>query len=227
MIRRYINMLLIVCLAVLACDGDDDGDESQAGNGGGTAGTSSEAAIAGSPCEKICDIVEALKCPNEDGAACMQKCNRYWTYEPCKTELRALLNCGAQFEQSSWECDEIGEADVKGGLCDAEFTAAESCQPRSTLYRRSRYRTERGLFRFRGPDRRRLESKDRAARSRASTAARSRPRGGFRPRLCASIKTLAARSPGSNCTRLRIGRAIYFSERDDTMVRLGRWTQSL
>jgi hypothetical protein len=66
MIGSYVTLLLSVCFALGACNGDDEGNESQAGSGGSVAGNSADVAIAGSPCDKICDIANALQCPNDD-----------------------------------------------------------------------------------------------------------------------------------------------------------------
>jgi hypothetical protein len=45
----------------------------------------------------------------------------------CSEPLRAVLACFAKQQQSSWECDEDGNAAIKDGFCDTEQAAFARC----------------------------------------------------------------------------------------------------
>ena len=99
-----------------ACSGGDGG-----GAGGGAAQTLAQA------CQQGCDKAATLKCPGDPAVSeCVTQCKSSFP-AACEGKFVAYSNCATGRPTSDWLCDTSGNADLKSGVCSAEFDAAVAC----------------------------------------------------------------------------------------------------
>lgn len=126
--RGAVVLAIAAILGVCACDGsgdDDDSPENMAGQSGGGAGSgSSEGAGA---CAKLCDVMAEVDCVGDDPSTCEDDCAVRWNRTRCTNELRATITCASNSPLTDWECDDMNEANLKAGACDAVLQALVTC----------------------------------------------------------------------------------------------------
>ena len=125
-----VVQVLIVLLA--GCAGDDSSPKDtakmpvgSAGSGATDAGVNADLDVV-EICTKFCALVEPLECPN-DTSPCSLVCWATYQSPQCGDELRALIDCSITRKASDFECDSVGESDVKAGVCTESKTALSTC----------------------------------------------------------------------------------------------------
>lgn len=86
-------------------------------------------------CQTACEFAVPLSCSSEEGLTqqqCEARCVATYRAVPaCQSKYLALSECVAAQPVENWECNDVGEADVVAGVCDAEYAELDNCMSSS------------------------------------------------------------------------------------------------